>query len=67
LLHGPLVLFAMADSRPSFTENGLLQAKPVNNAQGDWTAVSAEGSSITMRPFMNLNHQDYSAYVQLKS
>jgi uncharacterized protein len=67
LLRGPLVLFAMADDRPSFTESALLQAKPLNNTQGDWTVTSADGSSITMRPFMNLNHENYSAYVQLKS
>jgi hypothetical protein len=28
LMRGPLVLFAVADSQPSFDRNALLQAKP---------------------------------------
>ena len=36
LMQGPLVLFAVADSQPSFERNALLQAKPANNATGDW-------------------------------
>ena len=36
LVQGPLVLFAVADSQPSFDRNALLQAKPANNATGDW-------------------------------
>jgi uncharacterized protein len=67
LLQGPLVLFALVDSQPAFTENALLQAKAVNNSEGDWTAVSADGSSITLRPFMKLNHEKYSTYMRLKS
>jgi len=67
LLQGPLVLFAIADSQPSFERNGLLQAKPTNNSTGDWTATSANGSSVTMRPFMNIDKEKYSTYVVLKS
>jgi len=67
LLQGPLVLFAIADSQPSFDRNGLLQAKPTNNSTGDWTATSANGSSVTMRPFMNIDKENYSTYVVLKS
>jgi hypothetical protein len=67
LLQGPLVLFAVADSQPSFEKNTLLRAKPANNATGDWTAQSADGSSIFMRPFMNIDKESYSTYVLLKS
>jgi DUF1680 family protein len=67
LMQGPLVLFAVADSQPSFSRNALLQAKPANNAKGDWLASSADGSSVTMRPFMNIDQESYSTYVQLKS
>jgi hypothetical protein len=67
LLQGPLVLFAVADSQPSFEKNTLLRAKPANNATRDWTAQSADGSSIFMRPFMNIDKESYSTYVLLKS
>src|SRR5579863_2628851 len=67
LVQGPLVLFAVADSQPSFDRNALLQAKSANNAKGDWLASSADGSSVTMRPFMNIDKESYSTYVLLKS
>jgi uncharacterized protein len=67
LMQGPLVLFAVADSQPSFDKNGLLQAKPTNNAKGDWLATSADGSTVTMRPFMNIDKESYSTYVVLKA
>jgi DUF1680 family protein len=67
LMQGPLVLFAVADSQPSFDRNALLQAKPTNNASGDWLADSSDGSRVTMRPFMNIDKESYSTYVLLKS
>ena len=67
LMQGPLVLFALADSQPSFDRNALLEAKPANNASGDWFADSADGSRVTMRPFMNIDKESYSTYVLLKS
>jgi uncharacterized protein len=67
LMQGPLLLFAVADSQPSFSRNALLQAKSTNNAKGDWLATSADGSSVTMRPFMNIDKESYSTYVLLKS
>ena len=67
LVQGPLVLFAVADSQPRFDRNGLLQAKPTNNTTGDWLATAADGSSLTMRPFMNIDKENYSTYVQLKA
>jgi len=67
LLRGPLVLFAVADSQPSFDKNSLLQAKATNNATGDWIAQSADGSSVSMRPFMNIDKESYSTYVLLKA
>jgi DUF1680 family protein len=67
LMQGPLVLMAVAESQPTFERAALLQAKPVNNAGGDWVANAADGSSITMRPFMTIDKEGYSTYVLLKS
>jgi DUF1680 family protein len=67
LMQGPLVLFAVADSQPSFDRNALLQAKATKNPAGDWLATSADGSSVTMRPFMNIDKESYSTYVLLKA
>ncbi|MFZ0759610.1 MAG: beta-L-arabinofuranosidase domain-containing protein [Candidatus Sulfotelmatobacter sp.] len=67
LMQGPLVLFAVTDSQPSFQQKALLQAKPTINAMGDWLAISADGSSVTMRPFMNIDKETYSTYMLLKS
>ena len=67
LVQGPLVLFAVADSQPTFERSGLLQAKALNNANGDWVASSADGSAVTMRPFMKIDKENYSTYVLLKT
>ncbi len=67
LMQGPLVLFAMADSQPTFDANALLHAKPANNATGDWQVNSIGGDRVTMRPFMNIDKENYSTYVLLKS
>jgi DUF1680 family protein len=67
LMRGPLVLFAVSDSQPTFGRDELLQAKPANNVQGDWLARSADGSSVVMRPFMNIDKESYSTYVLLKT
>jgi DUF1680 family protein len=67
LMRGSLVLFAVAELQPSFDKSSLLQAKPTNNFAGDWLADSAEGRSVTMRPFMNIDKESYSTYVLLKS
>jgi len=67
LMQGPLVLMAVTESQPTFDRASLTQAKPVNNASGDWTANSADGSRITMRPFMTIGKENYSTYVLLKS
>lgn len=67
LMQGPLVLFAVADTQPTFDRSSLLAAKPTNNATGDWLASSADGSNIAMRPFMNIDKESYSTYVLLKS
>jgi uncharacterized protein len=67
LLQGPLVLMAVADSQPTFDRSALLQAKSTGNATGDWLATSANGSSVTLRPFMNIDKESYSTYVLLKA
>jgi hypothetical protein len=58
---------AVGESQPTFERNALLQAKAVRNATGDWLASSADGRSIAMRPFMMIDKESYSTYVQLKS
>ena len=67
LMQGPLVLMAITESQPTFDRNALLQAKASNNASGDCSATSADGSHITMRPFMTIDKESYSTYVLLKS
>ena len=67
LMRGPLVLFAVADSQPAFEKAELLRAQLANNAAGDSIATSADGKSISMRPFMSINDESYSTYVVLKS
>ena len=67
LLQGPLVLMAVTESQPTFERAALLKAKSVNTATGDWLVSSADGKDITMRPFMAIDKESYSTYVQLKS
>lgn len=67
LVQGPLVLMAVGESQPTFERNALLQARAASDATGDWLASSADGRSITMRPFMVIDKESYSTYVQLKS
>jgi DUF1680 family protein len=67
LMQGPLVLMAVSEAQPTFDRNALLQAKAANNATGDWLASSVDGRSIAMRPFMTIDKESYSTYVQLKS
>ena len=67
LVQGPLVLMAVGESQPTFERNALLQARVASNATGDWLASSADQRNITMRPFMMIDKESYSAYVQLKS
>lgn len=67
LVQGPLVLMAIAESQPTFDTQALLRAKPVNNDRGDWTASSISGSDVTMRPFMMVDKESYSTYVQIKT
>jgi uncharacterized protein len=67
LMQGPLVLLAVAESQPSFDRKTLLQAKATKNASGDWLASSSDGSTVSMRPFMNIDKESYSTYVLLKT
>ena len=66
LLRGPLVLFAISDTQPTFDNAELLHARP-SGSQGESLATSADGKAITMRPFMNIQDENYSTYVLLKS
>ena len=67
LLRGPLVLFAVADSQPSFDKAELLRAVEAKNAAGDSLATSSDGKQVSMRPFMSIGEENYSTYVQVKS
>lgn len=67
LLCGPLVLMALAETQPAFDRDSLLRARPLDNSAGDWTATSADGTLVTMRPFMSIDKESYSTYVRLKS
>jgi DUF1680 family protein len=67
LVQGPVVLFAVTDAQPSFNRDALLEAKSTNNGAGDWLVTAADGSKVTMRPFMNIDKESYSTYVLLKS
>ena len=66
LVRGPLVLFAVADVQPGFDKAELLRARLANNTSGDSIATSADGKSISMRPFMSIKDESYSTYVLLK-
>jgi len=67
LVQGPLVLMAITDSQPTFDRQALLRAKATKNELGDWTAESISGGDVTMRPFMKIDKESYSAYVQIRS
>ena len=65
LLQGPLVLMAVAEKQPAFDAQSLLRARPPANAAGDWSAISADGTPVTMRPFLSIDKESYSAYVKV--
>jgi len=67
LTRGPLVLFAVADSQPTFDGAELLRARATNNAAGDSIANSVDSKEVSMRPFMSIDKESYSTYVLLKS
>ena len=67
LLQGPVVLMAVAEMQPTFDPQSLLRARSLNNAAEDWSATSADGAEVTMRPFMSIDKESYSTYVRLKS
>ena len=67
LMQGPLVLMAVAESQPAFDKASLLQATAAKDTSGDWVANAADGTRITMRPFMSIDKESYSTYVRLKS
>jgi uncharacterized protein len=67
LVRGPLVLFAVADTQPSFERTELLRARPAGDNSGDCTVTSAEGKDVVMRPFMTIKEESYSTYLQVKA
>jgi hypothetical protein len=58
---------AVAEAQPTFDAPALLRAKTLNNAAGDWSATSADGAQVTMRPFMSIDKESYSTYLRIKS
>jgi DUF1680 family protein len=67
LLRGPLVLFAISDSRPVFQKSELLRAQELNQGNGECVASAIDGSKVVMRPFMNIGDENYNTYVSLKT
>jgi hypothetical protein len=67
LVQGPVVLMAVAEMQPTFDAPSLLRAKALHNAAGDWSAMSADGGQVVLRPFMSIDKESYSTYVRLKS
>ena len=67
LMRGPLVLFAVAETQPSFERSALMAARDTGSSRGDWTAQSVGGTPINFRPFMSIQDESYSTYVALKA
>ena len=67
LVRGPLVLFAVSNSRPVFEKSELLRVQESNQSNGDFVASAVDGSKIVMRPFMNIGDETYNTYVALKT
>ncbi len=65
LMRGPLVLFALADSQPSFHRSDLLRGQDANNPNGDWLVTATNGDTTIMRPFMSIQDEKYSTYVSV--
>ncbi len=65
LMRGPLVLFALADSQPSFHRSDLFRGKDANNPNGDWLVTAMDGNTTIMRPFMSIQDEKYSTYVSV--
>jgi hypothetical protein len=67
LSRGPLVLSAISDARPVFERAELLRAQESIDKRGDHSALAADGSRVTMRPFMSIGDESYNTYVSLKA
>jgi DUF1680 family protein len=67
LMRGPLVLFAVADTQPTFEKAELLRAREAHDFDGDSLATSTDGTTVMMRPFMSIEDEKYSTYVLLKA
>jgi len=67
LLRGPLVLFAISESQPAFDKAELLRAAWGDKRAGELIAKPTEGRPVSMRPFMSIQEESYSTYVQLRS
>jgi DUF1680 family protein len=62
LLHGPLVLFAITDNQPSVTRASLLAAKRMD--ERSWQ-VSTPGAPLKLKPFTDIEDEQYSTYLQV--
>jgi len=62
LLYGPLVLFAIADSQPTFERKDLVATRKVEDTAFDWSATDRTGKPVTLRPFMHIEGETYSTY-----
>jgi uncharacterized protein len=62
LVYGPLVLFAITDTRPVLTRTDLLAAE--RRDQRSWQVKSA-GAPIKMLPFTDIGKEQYSTYLRV--
>src|SRR5258708_22495029 len=58
LMRGPLVLFAVADSQPSFDRAELLRAQLTSNSAGDSLATSSAAQQISILPFIPTKNEN---------
>ena len=65
-LRGSLVLFAISDGQPTFDRAELLRAQ-FSSTKGEAGATTVDGSRATLKPFLNIDEENYSTYVLLKT
>ena len=68
LVQGPLVLFAVGDSQPTFDRKRFAAGQAGEQCNGRLAGqLQPMEARVTMRPFMNIDKESYSTYVLLKS
>jgi hypothetical protein len=65
VVRGPLVLFAIGDSQPTFEHSALLASRRIEGTVFDWSAIERSGKPVMLRPFMEIAGESYSTYSML--